>query len=67
MDVSHVTWRKSSYSGANGGGCVEIAQFPDPAIGVRDSNNPDGPSLLFALDKWRAFVACAKAGEFDLV
>ena len=24
MDIGHVTWRKSSYSGANGGGCVEV-------------------------------------------
>ena len=24
MDISHVTWRKATYSGANGGGCVEV-------------------------------------------
>jgi hypothetical protein len=24
MDISRVTWRKASYSGANGGGCVEV-------------------------------------------
>ena len=24
MDNDHVTWRKASYSGANGGGCVEV-------------------------------------------
>ena len=24
MDISHVTWRKASYSGGNGGGCVEV-------------------------------------------
>ena len=24
MDISHVTWRKASHSGANGGGCVEV-------------------------------------------
>jgi Domain of unknown function (DUF397) len=24
MDIVHVTWRKASYSGANGGGCVEV-------------------------------------------
>lgn len=24
MDIGHVTWRKSSYSGNNGGGCVEV-------------------------------------------
>jgi hypothetical protein len=25
FDLSHLTWRKSSYSGGNGGNCVEIA------------------------------------------
>jgi hypothetical protein len=24
MDISHVTWRKASYSGGNGGGCIEV-------------------------------------------
>jgi Domain of unknown function (DUF397) len=24
MDVSEVTWRKASYSGGNGGACVEV-------------------------------------------
>ena len=24
MDLSNVMWRKASYSGANGGGCVEV-------------------------------------------
>jgi hypothetical protein len=24
MDIGNVTWRKASYSGDNGGGCVEV-------------------------------------------
>ena len=24
MDIGHVTWRKSSYSGSGGGNCVEV-------------------------------------------
>jgi Domain of unknown function (DUF397) len=24
MDIGHVTWRKASYSGGNGGGCIEV-------------------------------------------
>jgi hypothetical protein len=66
MDIGHVTWRKSSYSGSNGGNCVEVAIFPNPAVGVRDSKNPEGASLLFAPDEWGVFVAGIKAGEFDL-
>jgi hypothetical protein len=27
MDNSHVTWHKSSYSGANGGDCVEVGAW----------------------------------------
>jgi hypothetical protein len=66
MGIDHVTWRKSSYSGASGGGCVEVAQFPAWAIAVRDSKDPDGPRLTFTPDKWQMFVAGVKAGEFDL-
>ncbi len=65
MDIGHVTWRKSSYSGANGGGCVEVAQLP-PVVAVRDSKDPDGTRLTFSPGEWRAFVAGVKAGEFGL-
>ena len=27
MDISNVTWRKASYSGDNGGGCVEVGAW----------------------------------------
>ena len=65
MDVGHVRWRKSSYSGANGSGCVEVAQVP-AVVAVRDSKDPDGPRLAFSPQEWRAFVAGVKAGEFGL-
>ncbi|WP_018685193.1 DUF397 domain-containing protein [Actinokineospora enzanensis] len=38
-------WRKSSHSGVNED-CVEIAHTPSVAA-VRDSKNPDGPTLAF--------------------
>ena len=66
MDLGHLTWRKSSYTSANGGNCVEVAQFPDAAIGVRDSKDPDGPKLLFSSGEWRAFITGIKAGELGL-
>ena len=43
--LSNVTWRKSSYSGGNGGNCVEVAVLPDDSRAVRDSKDPDGPKL----------------------
>lgn len=39
-------WRKSSYSGGNGGECVELTASLDHVL-MRDSKNPDGPVLSF--------------------
>ncbi|WP_419666183.1 DUF397 domain-containing protein [Streptomyces sp. 2-1] len=39
-----IQWRKSSYSGDQGGSCVEIAEAPT-TIAIRDSKNPAGPTL----------------------
>jgi hypothetical protein len=40
MDVTAVAWRTSSYSGDNGGACVEVGTT-GPAVAVRDSKHPD--------------------------
>ena len=66
MDMTNVTWRKSSCSGGNGGNCVEVALLSDDSHAVRDSKDPGGPILAFMPDEWRAFTAAIKAGEFDL-
>jgi Domain of unknown function (DUF397) len=29
MDLTSISWRKSSYSGCNGGNCVEVANLTD--------------------------------------
>jgi hypothetical protein len=47
MDVTCAAWRTSSYSGDNGGACVEVGTT-GPAVAVRDSKHPDGPQLAFA-------------------
>jgi hypothetical protein len=62
MDWSRVTWRKASYSGANGGGCVEAARMRS-SVAVRDSKNPDGPKLAFSDGEWKAFTRRIKAGK----
>lgn len=56
-------WRKSSFS--NTGSCVEVA-LGSEQIGVRDSKDPNGPSLTFTQAEWRAFVLGVRDGEFDL-
>jgi len=65
MDLSHVTWRKASYSGSNGGGCVEVARIPAVVVAVRDSKDPDGPKLAFSPAGWQAFIRRVQAGGFD--
>jgi hypothetical protein len=48
-------WRTSSYSGPNGGECVEVAAAG--AVLVRDTTDRSGPMLTFTADSWRAFTA----------
>ncbi len=60
MDVTTVAWRTSSYSGDNGGTCVEVGTF-GPAVAIRDSNHPDGPQLAFTADTWKTFTEQLKA------
>jgi Domain of unknown function (DUF397) len=66
MDLSSAMWRKSSYSGGNGGNCVEVARNLPGVVAVRDSKDPDGPALVFTPGEWRAFAAGIRGGEFDL-
>lgn len=65
MDLTHrhgLTWRKSSYSSAEGQNCVEAAAIPGGAA-VRDSKNPDGPALAFTAGEWRAFLNRLRSGQ----
>ncbi|MER5845732.1 DUF397 domain-containing protein [Streptomyces sp. NPDC002012] len=55
-DLTGARWRKSSYSGTNGGECVEVVDGLPCAVPVRDSKNPDGPVLIVGADAWQHFV-----------
>jgi hypothetical protein len=55
MDVTGSASRTSSYSGSNGGACIEVG-MASPAVAVRDSNHPNGPQLAFAPATWKAFT-----------
>ncbi|MBV9380906.1 MAG: DUF397 domain-containing protein [Streptosporangiaceae bacterium] len=57
--IRAVTWRTSSYSGNNGGDCVEVGVAGN-LIAVRDSKDPGGPNLAFGPRAWRAFAARLK-------
>lgn len=56
-------WTTSTRSGSNGQ-CVQVRDRGD-TVDVRDSKNPDGPTLAFSPAEWLAFIQGAKAGEFD--
>lgn len=57
-------WRSASSCGTNTS-CVEIAALPDGGAAIRHSEDPRGPELHFDAAAWAAFIAAAKAGEFD--
>jgi hypothetical protein len=48
-------WRKSTYSGSDGGNCVETGSA-NGAVMVRDTTDRDGGTLAFGVDAWRAFL-----------
>jgi hypothetical protein len=52
-------WRTASYSGANGGECVEVAST-DEAVMVRDTKNRAGATLSVPANAWQAFIASMK-------
>ncbi|MFD8323764.1 DUF397 domain-containing protein [Kitasatospora purpeofusca] len=63
FDHSAATWRKSTYSGGDNE-CIEVADGAPGVFPVRDSKDPLGPSLLFTIEAWGAFVTAVRAGEF---
>ncbi|MFI0260251.1 DUF397 domain-containing protein [Streptomyces sp. NPDC017056] len=58
--ASEAKWLKSSYSGANGGNCIEVARGFPGVVPVRDSKVPDGPYLMVPAAAWSAFAGLAK-------
>jgi hypothetical protein len=52
-------WRKSSYSGANGGDCVEVASAE--VVAVRDTTDREGVILEFTAAAWQQFTLRLRA------
>jgi hypothetical protein len=65
VGLEGLAWRKSSHSG-DAGECVETVVLPDQRVAVRHSKHPADAVLIYTPAEWRAFIAGAKAGEFDL-
>jgi hypothetical protein len=59
-----VTWRKSNYSGGNGGVCIEVGAAPEAdRVLVRDTQDRQGPALAFNPETWRRFASQLKAAS----
>ncbi|WP_338781685.1 DUF397 domain-containing protein [Streptomyces sp. DG1A-41] len=60
------SWVKSTYSGGEGGQCLEWLPTQAAASGVvpvRDSKAPGGPILTFPAAQWNSFVHYASGRE----
>ncbi|WP_369270737.1 DUF397 domain-containing protein [Streptomyces sp. R11] len=61
--LTAIQWRKSSYSGDQGGECIEIAATPHTTIAIRDSKNQAGPIVTLDPAAFNAFLGWATAAE----
>jgi hypothetical protein len=59
MELKSATWRTSSYTGGNGGNCVEVGNGGS-AVVIRDTKDRAGAVLAFAPQPWREFAARIK-------
>ena len=55
MSTEALQWFKSTYSGDEGGQCLEVATRPH-TIHVRDSKHPTGPTFTVSPEAWVAFT-----------
>jgi hypothetical protein len=58
--ASGLAWFKSSYSGTEGGECVEVATAA-AVVHVRDSKAVTGPVLTVSRETWAGFVGLASS------
>ncbi len=67
LDPAGTAWRKSSFSGGNGGGddCVEVAVLPGGEVAVRDTKDRSRTPHRHSAPAWREFLSAVRAGEFD--
>lgn len=58
--TSGLAWFKSSYSGTEGGECLEVAAATT-GVHIRDSKTAAGPVLTVSRDAWAGFVGLASS------
>ena len=59
-----MTWRKSSHSGGNGGGCIEVGTHTGASrVLVRDTKDRTGPVLAVNARSWQRFITQLKTAS----
>ncbi|MGW5651101.1 DUF397 domain-containing protein [Streptomyces humi] len=54
--LSTAQWRRSSYTNADGGNCVEVSDGFPGMVPVRDSKNASGPVVILQDGAWQLFI-----------
>ncbi|GAB2456543.1 DUF397 domain-containing protein [Streptomyces incanus] len=63
FQLSNARWRKSTYSGGDGGeACVEVADGFPGIVPVRDSKVTAGPVLVIGATAWTEFTGAVAEG-----
>ena len=60
MELNSANWRKSTYSGGNGGDCVEVGNAASMIV-VRDTTDRAGTVLAVPAGAWQALLAEVRA------
>jgi hypothetical protein len=60
---ANLIWHKAQ-SSTNNGQCVEIASVVGK-VAMRDSKDPEGPTLVYTPTEFNAFLEGVRNGEFD--
>lgn len=68
-EEEYTTWQASKVC-PNAATCLEVREWLSPeGVGMvilRDSTDPEGPTLEMSVAEWQVFTAGVKAGQFDL-
>ena len=64
-ELQSARWRKSSFSGNGNNNCVEMARLATEEVAVRNSRDPDGPTLIYTRAEVEALIRGARNGDFD--